>query len=438
MAYILDNEIFDESLRAVELIFPLHRSISGDGINSAFSILADEIGGNIYNYSTDSMVFDWRIPDEWVCNDISISKINEDGSVGEKIVSFDHPLRIASHSKFFKGQLSGAELKHHLVFSKKYPHNLSHQYIYYTENWKISVTKSEFELIEDNKNYFVLVDTLKYRGSLKVHEKIIGNPKKPSILFLSHICHPAQFNDGLVGVLLNIYLSKYLEKSQINNRYCYKFLTFPETIGSHAYCSNSENIRDSKFAIFSEMTALNQPLHIQMSKDENDYVNKIIRLAAKENKFDARYSPFLKVIRNDEKVFNSPGIGIPSASITRAWGPGHKNHPFWGYHTDLDTIENSDLSKLEEVIVLYKSLIDILENDFVVKMNFVGIPMLSRHDLFIDPLVDRDSYNLLEQITFQLDSEILISEIAINLNSSFYKIKSILDSWNKKGLVSLK
>ena len=37
------------------------------------------------------------------------------------------------------------------------------------------------------------------------------------------------------------------------------------------------------FAIFSEMTALNQPIHIQKSKNEKDYVNLVINLAAKEN-----------------------------------------------------------------------------------------------------------------------------------------------------------
>ena len=182
---------------------------------------------------------------------------------------------------------------------------------------------------------------------------------------------------------------------------------------------------------------MNQPIHIQLSKNEKDYVNLVINLAAKENDIEVKFSPFLKVIRNDEKVFNSPGVNIPSASITRAWGPGHVDHPFWGYHTDTDTIDNADLSKLKEIICLYKTIIDLIENDSLVRRNFDGIPMLSRHELFINPLVDRESYNLLEQITFQLDAEISISEIALNLNSSFYKIKSILADWEKKGLVTL-
>ena len=53
MKFEIDQEIFDDSLRIVEEIFPLHRSISGNGINTALDILKNEIGGKIYQYNTD-------------------------------------------------------------------------------------------------------------------------------------------------------------------------------------------------------------------------------------------------------------------------------------------------------------------------------------------------------------------------------------------------
>lgn len=435
---MVDEEIFQRAFLATQQIFPLHRSISGVGINHAFDILKDQIGGKLLKYPTGYQAFDWVIPNEWACNDVAIYCLDDRGDRKEKIVTFDHPLRVASHSCAVHKTYRGDKLKEKLAVSKKNPNNLLHRYIYYREDWSISVTMKEYEMLRDDKHYEVIVDVNEYSGELKVHEKCLKGTKSETIFLLSHICHPAQFNDGLAGVFLNIYLCLYMQKFYPKPLYTYKFLAFPETIGSHAYCSQVQNVENSWFAIFSEMTALDQPLHIQRSKCDSDYVNELIALAVDERELEAKSSPFLKVIRNDEKVFNSPGIDIPAASITRALGPGHADHPYREYHTDGDNIQSADLGKFREVIELYQTLIYIVENDFVVERNFDGIPMLSRHDLFVDPLVDRDGYNIREALVWELTSNRRISSISSSLNRSFSDILEILIEWQGQGLVELK
>jgi len=435
---VVDNAIFEKALAVIEKIFPLHRSISGDGINQAFEYLDNEVDGRLIRYPTGEQVFDWLIPQEWVCNDVSICALDESGESVDEIVIFDHPLRVASHSCNVNDVFKGKALKKKLVCLKKYPDNLSHRYIYYREDWSISVKKSEYEKIEDGRNYLVKIASEKKDGDLKVHEYSLEGEKKETIFLLSHLCHPAQFNDGLIGVLLNLYLYNYIKKNYTQTKYTYKFLAFPETIGSHAYCSNPSNIENALFAIFSEMTALDQPIHVQKSKNDADYVNSLIELAAKECSLEAKFSPFLKVIRNDEKVFNAPGINIPAASITRAWGYGnHDDHPYFGYHTDLDDIDSADFEKLKEVLTLYQTMVFILENDCVVERKFDGIPMLSRHNLFVDPLQDRVGYNIRESLVWQLSENSKLSTIALNLEVPFSYLLNILTDWESEGLVVL-
>ena len=45
------------------------------------------------------------------------------------------------------------------------------------------------------------------------------------------------------------------------------------------------------------MTALDQAIHIQQSSNEGDLINTYLRLADRELSIDARFSPFLSVIR---------------------------------------------------------------------------------------------------------------------------------------------
>ena len=429
----IDESLFDTALVFAKKIFGLQKSVTGKGINTAFEVLNDSINCKIIDFPSNSNILDWRVPLEWECDDAFILDIEKN----KKIAGFDHPLRVASHSCFVDKIILGKKLKNNLRYSFNSPNALTHNYLYYVEDWLFSVTQKEYNLIEDDKEYHIYINSKKTLGSLKVAEATIPGLTKKTIFFLSHICHPAQFNDGLVGVMLNFYLYKFLESQKTDHHYTYKFLFMPETIGSIAYCSDQNRLKNIEFALFTEMIALKQTLHIQQSLNNEDRVNKIISEALDHMQIKAKFSPFLKVIRNDEKVFNSPGIDIPSASITRALGPGKPNHPFHGYHTNMDTIENADLNQLKEVISLYKTIININENDFKVKRNFIGIPMLSKHNLFIDPAVDRDMYNKLEQLTWLTNDNLRVSEISKKLELDFFKTLSILESWAQADLVSL-
>tara|TARA_Y100001954_G_C15829355_1_gene614231 strand:- start:8827 stop:10155 length:1329 start_codon:yes stop_codon:yes gene_type:complete len=429
----IDEKLFSQSLSLAREVFPLHRSITGVGIDQAFSLISQSIPLNIAEFPTGEFVSDWQIPQGWTFTKVSIV----DTSTLEEIVSFQHPLRIASHSISVNEVMLGEELSNYIAVSKKYPELLLHRYCYYNDKWSISLTMDEFLKINKESTYKVSIDSSKYDSSLKVGESVLKGTSSSKIFLLSHICHPAQFNDGLVGALLNVYLYNFISANYSQTHHNYHFLFFPETIGSIAYCSEKSKLDNAYFALFSEMTALDQPLHVQQSYNEKDDINMLIKLAAQDLQIPAKFSPFLKVIRNDEKIFNAPGFDVPAASITRALGPGNDDHPFWGYHTNHDTVDNSNIESLQEVLSLYQYLIYIVENDCLVTRLFSGIPMLSRHGLFVDPLVNRPMYNSLEAIVWLIKDPATISSIAHKLNLSFCETHQLFLDWEAEGLVSL-
>ena len=427
---VLDQDLFEQALDFAQKIFPYHKSVTGDGIDMAFENLKGEIGCRILEYPTGTQILDWQVPKSWKCKSLSITDLTND----ETLVTLDHPLRVASHSNSFKGEMLGNALKLKIATSSKVPNSLSHQYIYYVDGWSISMTQDEYDKIDDSHNYLVELKSEMYEGSLKVGELVL-NGSTPEMLFLSHMCHPAQFNDGLVGVLVNVYLAKWLNKYSENRTYTYKFLFMPETIGSHAYCSNKDNFKNSVMAVFTEMLALDAPLHIQMSESEDDLVNVYLRLAAKSSAYMARFSPYLGVIRNDEKVFGAPGIEVPSASVTRALGREYSDHPYTSYHTSEDNVENSNIEGLKEALSYLQVFISIMEEDRLVERQFDGIPMLSRHDLFFNPQTHRNMYDLQEKMVWQLKRPKAISRIAEDLDADFFDILDLLSRWEAKKLV---
>ena len=98
------------------------------------------------------------------------------------------------------------------------------------------------------------------------------------------------------------------------------------------------------------------------------------------------------------KSFWSSWYRIPSMK-TRALG-----RDFKITHIKLSSsedIENANIEMLKEAIV-FTNFLTIIESDKITHRKFTGIPMLSRHDLFYNPISHREMYDLQEKLVWQL------------------------------------
>ncbi|MCX6809659.1 MAG: DUF2172 domain-containing protein, partial [Candidatus Berkelbacteria bacterium] len=98
-------------------LFPICRSITGDGVRETFKIISEQIPLKITEVKTGTKVFDWTIPREWNIKDAYIKN-----SKGKRIVDFKKSnLHILNYSVPVKKKISLKELKDHLYTLPEYP-----------------------------------------------------------------------------------------------------------------------------------------------------------------------------------------------------------------------------------------------------------------------------------------------------------------------------
>lgn len=80
-------------------IFPIARSITGDGVRETLSLINDEIAEsgyslNILEIPSGTAVFDWTVPKEWVIREAYIENENH-----ERIIDFkENNLHVLGYS----------------------------------------------------------------------------------------------------------------------------------------------------------------------------------------------------------------------------------------------------------------------------------------------------------------------------------------------------
>ena len=412
-----------------ERITPLDRALVSDGYDRALEIIAEKIPLKVHEIESGEEVWTWIVPEKWTVNHAYFS----DGE--KKYCNYaDHPLHLMSYSMPFKGRVPRSELLKHVHTNPNCKNEIPYRYKFYDRDWGFCMKEEDLKSL-DKDYYEVDIDTTFGKGSMKIGEYHKKGRVDDCFVFMAHLDHPCQFNDGLSGVLASISLVQYLES--IETHYSYRILIFPETVGSIAYLSQNENlIPYFKGAVASEMLAVDQKISIQHSYDSSSYIDTVVCKVLDDMNISYREGDYLKVLRNDEKIFNSPGVMIPSLSITRSNFPGEKDFPIHGYHTSFDNLKNSNFSKLEEICKILKNTIKYLEADFIPKRNFKGQIMLSRYNLFIDPSIDRKAYNNLEKLMWFLEGDKSVVEISKELDLNFNWLRDYLLKYQKNKLVS--
>jgi aminopeptidase-like protein len=122
-------------------------------------------------------------------------------------------------------------------------------------------------------------------------------------------------------------------------------------------------------------------------------------------------APFFSHYGNDEYVFDSIQVGIPTLSLQK--------YPFAEYHTSNDhpsRLKDSELRRAYDII-LY--MVDVAERDAV--YTFVHpVPFyMSRFDLYADAVYEPEAYARNRNIQLQLDGRTSLLKIAQSLQAPF-------------------
>ena len=218
-------------------LYPICRSITGNGVRETLKIIKEHIPLNINEVPTGLEVFDWTVPREWNINDAYVKN-----SKGEKIIDFKKSnLHILNYSMPVDKIVSLNELKKHLHSLPEYPDWIPYLTTYYKENWGFCITHKQFKALKDD-NFEVKIDSNLEDGYLSYGELFIRGVLDEECMFSTYICHPALCNDNLTGPALLTYLAKRILKIKESNKlkYSYRFLFIPETIGAITWLYKNE------------------------------------------------------------------------------------------------------------------------------------------------------------------------------------------------------
>lgn len=360
-----------DMLELLSSLAPLNRTLANKDTKKGLNIIKKYLpDSEIEGFSSGSKAWSWTIPQCWELESATIK------SNGKTIVdASNNILHVINYSQPFSGTVSKEELLKHLHTYPDRPDAIPFTFSFYEKVWGFSIPHNWLSLFSAD-SYEIEIKSSLEDGELNVLSYFVPGESNETFIICSNICHPLQVNDSLTGVAVGLDIIKRL-RSKDKRKYSYLFLVLPETIGSIAYLSNHPDIiKNSIGGFFSEMLGTDGPLVGQRTSKENSYWNILLEHALEESGLAHSVVDFLKSAANDEKVLDSPGVDIPTFSITR--------YPYPEYHTSDDNMSIIDIDRLREARDVLQKIIDFAEEDYIPVLKHPGPIFLSGHDLYPD------------------------------------------------------
>ena len=192
-------------------LWPISRSLTGEGNRKTLKILKKVCKNlKIFEINSDTKVFDWKIPNEWVARKAWIKD-----SKGKKILDFTkNNLHLMGYSIPVHKKINFKELKKKIHTLKNKPNAIPYVTSYYNKDWGFSLSFNDFKKLDKKETYEVLIDTELKKGSLTFGEILIPGKTKKEILISTNICHPSMANNELSGPVVSTYLAKWINKKK--------------------------------------------------------------------------------------------------------------------------------------------------------------------------------------------------------------------------------
>lgn len=359
-------------------LFPICRSITGEGFLNSLKIIKKEIPIlKIYKTKSGTKVFDWKVPKEWNIKDAYIIDKN-----GEKIVDFkNNNLHVVNYSHPIEKKLKKRELLKKIHTLKKNKNAIPYVTSYYKKNWGFCITENQKKKIIKNYNqkdsFQVKINSsFKKDGFLNYGEVILKGKSKQEILISTYLCHPSMANNELSGPIVTMALINFFKKKNLSKTL--RFIFIPETIGSITYLQkNLKNLKKNVIAGYNLTCIGDNRMHsCMLSKYKNKLADRSLIKTYKLLNLKYKTYSFLSN-GSDERQYNFPGIDLPIASIFRS-----KYGTFPEYHTSEDDFSLVTYNGLKGGFEVAKTVIELVLKQTIPKVNTLCEPQMSKRNLY--------------------------------------------------------
>jgi aminopeptidase-like protein len=393
----------------VTRLFPICRSITGNGVRKTLDIISEFIPLERYEIPTGTQVFDWEVPKEWNIREAWIKN-----SRGEKILDFaDCNLHILNYSVPVHKAVSLAELKKHLYTTPDQPDLVPYRTSYYEENWGFCMSFNQMNDLHDD-TYEVFIDSTLEKGYMSFGEYFIPGETTEEVLISTHVCHPSLANDNLSGIAVATFLAKDLSLKR--HKYSFRFLFIPGTIGAITWLSlNERRTKYIKHGLVASLLGRPGAFVYKKTRQGNTDIDHLVPQVLRASRVEHEVRPFTPY-GYDERQFCSPGFNLPVGCLTRT---PYSEYP--EYHTSADNLSLISAEALKQSLDIYRKIFQMLEsNRRYLNVNPKCEPQLGRRGLYNQVGGDHSGKNIQMAMLWVL-----------NYSDGFH---TVLDIWEKSGL----
>jgi aminopeptidase-like protein len=332
-------------------LYPICRSITGDGMRQTLSIIRKQIPLEIHEVPTGTQVFDWTVPKEWNIRDAYVKN-----SRGERVIDFQKSnLHVVSYSIPIRTRMRLKELKEHLHSLPEHPDWIPYRTSYYQETWGFCLSHSQLLDLEDD-DYEVCIDSSLQDGHLSYGECYLKGRREDEVLISCHACHPSLCNDNLSGVALAVFLAKAL--LTVPREYSFRFLFIPGTIGAITWLAlNRERVAKIRHGLVLADVGDLGKLTYKKCRRGNAEIDRAAIHVLQHSAQDYEvmdFSPY----GYDERQYCSPGFDLPVGCLSRTpWGR------FPQYHTSADNLDLVRPQSLADSLAKCLAIVNVLEKN---------------------------------------------------------------------------
>lgn len=365
------EEVGRELHDLIATLYPICRSISGDGVRKTFELLRPFVDLEVTEVPTGTQVFDWTVPREWNIREAWI-----EDPTGRRVVDFaDSNLHVLGYSVPVRARMPLEELREHVFTHETQPDWIPYRTSYYSERWAFCLSRRQLEALEPGE-YDVCIDSSLEDGSITYAEAVLAGELEDEVLVSTYSCHPSLANDNVSGIALLAVLGKYL--AQRPRRHTYRLLWSPGSIGPISWLArNEDRLGRVKHGLVASCVGDPGPMTYKRSRRGDAEVDRAVAVVLRDSGEEHRIREFAP-LGGDERQFCSPGIDLPVGALSRT--PADE---FPEYHSSADDLELVQPGPLGDAVWTFLRVFETLErNAAYVNLSPKGEPQLGKRGLY--------------------------------------------------------